>query len=186
VLKKVDLTRAAILNESLKQGTIRGFQAVSLADLAQSTGLSKSAVFKHFGSKEGLELATIQKLCERFAEQVWLPASREPAGERRLDAIFSAWLDWVEAGCGIIQAQIEFDDQPGAVQKFLRTQQKLWARQLNLEFRTLGSADAKLSAFEFRGIVLSFNQAHRLMRDRCAHSTANAAYASLMLRRGNL
>ncbi len=181
-MKKVDQTRAAILDESLSQGAIRGFQAVSLADLARSTGLSKSAVFKHFGSKEGLELATIQTLCDRFYAQVWLPASREASGERRLNAIFSGWLDWVEAGCGIIQAQIEFDDQPGEVQKHLRAQQRLWARQLSLEFKAAGSPDAKLNAFELRGIVLAFNQAHRLMRERSARSMANAAYTNLMER----
>src|SRR5947207_9194297 len=65
-MSKADQTRDRILSEALRQGTIRGFSVVSLSDVAESTGLSKSAVFKHFGAKDALQIAAMEKLAEDF------------------------------------------------------------------------------------------------------------------------
>ncbi|RMD71924.1 MAG: TetR/AcrR family transcriptional regulator, partial [Gammaproteobacteria bacterium] len=45
----------------------RGFDAVSLSDIAQKAGMAKSSILHHFRSKEGLYLAVLKRACERSA-----------------------------------------------------------------------------------------------------------------------
>lgn len=182
-------TQTRILNEALRQGTVRGFATVSLADVAAATGLSKSAVFKHYGAKEALQMAVLERLVRGFVESVWLPASQRPAGRTRLDTILDRWLSWVDGregdgGCGIIQAQIEFDDQPGPLRSYLKRQQQLWNSTLVRQFCVLGVSreDAEQAAFEFRSLVLGYNQSHRLMNDIAARQHVRRAYLGLIAR----
>jgi len=43
----------------------RGFDAVSINDIAQQAGVSKANIFHHFKSKEGLYLAVLKMACSR-------------------------------------------------------------------------------------------------------------------------
>ena len=48
----VTTTRDRILEEAAKLFTEKGYEATSVQDLAQALGLSKAALYHHFGSKE--------------------------------------------------------------------------------------------------------------------------------------
>ena len=187
---KAHQTRDRILSEALRQGTIRGFSAVSLADVAEAVGLSKSAVFKHFGAKDALQLAVVERLVQDFTGAVWRPAAQFSPGRQRLDLILDRWLAWVDGesgdgGCGLIQAQIEFDDQPGALRERLKAQQTRWNRVLVREFSALAGGlinldQAQQAAFEFRGLMLGYNQSRRLLNDDASRKLANRAYEALI------
>jgi len=193
-LSKGDQTRIRILNEALRQGTIRGFAAVSLADVAAATQMSKSAVFKHFGAKDALQMAVLEYLVEVFIEQVWRPASSLPPGRGRLDIIFRNWIGFVDGevgggGCGLVQAQIEFDDQPGPLQGLLRAQLRRWDTALRREFHALcpeaSSPEIAQAAFDLRSIILGYNQSHRLLKEPTARRRAEVAYTRLLDRVAN-
>ena len=62
-----------------------GFEGLSIGTVASSVGMSKSGVFAHFGSREDLQLAVLDAAAQRFTEQVFLPAIREPRGLPRLE-----------------------------------------------------------------------------------------------------
>jgi AcrR family transcriptional regulator len=187
---KAQQTRDRILGEALRQGTMRGFSAVSLADVAEVIGLSKSAVFKHFGAKDVLQMAVVERLAHDFTCAVWRPAEQLPPGRQRLDLILDRWLAWVDGesgdgGCGLIQAQIEFDDQPGALREYLKAQQTRWNRVLVREFSALAGGlinldQAQQAAFEFTGLVLGYNQSRRLLNDDASRKRANRAYEALV------
>jgi len=49
-LRKGEATRARIVDEAARQAAVRGLTGVSLADVADAIGLSKSGLFKHFDS----------------------------------------------------------------------------------------------------------------------------------------
>ena len=83
-MKKGEATRARILEEAARQAALRGLTGVSLNDVAEAVGLSKSGLFKHFESKEAMQLAVLQATLERFADYVWAPASILPPGRGRL------------------------------------------------------------------------------------------------------
>ena len=115
---KGDLTRQKILETAADQAAVRGLAAVSLGDVADAVGMSKSGVFKHFQAKEALQQALIEQVTGRFVEHVWTPAEALPSGKARLEVIFERWLEWVEheasaGGCGLLAFAIELDDQPG-------------------------------------------------------------------------
>src|SRR5213083_671967 len=71
-------SRAAILGEAARLATVEGLDGLSLARLADAVGMSKSGLFAHFGSKEELQLATVEAASAIFEELVI-----EPAGETR-------------------------------------------------------------------------------------------------------
>src|SRR6185436_20161306 len=117
---KGEHTRAAILDAALTQASETGFESLTIGSLAQRTGLSKSGLFAHFGSREELQVAAIEAAAARFTETVFLPALKARRGLPRLRALFDHWLDWTARsglahGCPMQAAAVEFDDRPGLV-----------------------------------------------------------------------
>src|SRR5436190_13514294 len=114
-------SRAAILREAARLATVEGLDGLSLARLAQAVGMSKSGLFAHFGSKEELQLATIDAASAIFDELVIEPAAKEAAGVPRLQAYIDRFLEHVEegvfpGGCFFVSAMGELDTHPGPVQ----------------------------------------------------------------------
>src|SRR5205085_1233441 len=91
-------TRAAIVHEAARLATVDGLDGLSLAHLADAVGMSKSGLFAHFGSKEELQLATVEAASAIFEEEVIEPAGETAAGVPRLWAYIERFLDHVGAG----------------------------------------------------------------------------------------
>src|SRR5258705_7389906 len=107
-------SRGAILEEAARLATIEGLDGLSLARLADAVGMSKSGLFAHFGSKEELQLATVDAASAIFEELVIDPAGAVPAGVRRLRAYVKRFLDHVEegvfpGGCFFVSAMSELN-----------------------------------------------------------------------------
>src|SRR4051794_31837797 len=73
-------SRAAILREAARLATVEGLDGLSLARLADAVGMSKSGLFAHFGSKEELQLATVETASAIYDELVIGPAGEATAG----------------------------------------------------------------------------------------------------------
>ena len=54
-------TKTAILDEAIGLASRVGFNALTIGQLAESTGMSKSGLFAHFKSKEALQLETLER-----------------------------------------------------------------------------------------------------------------------------
>jgi AcrR family transcriptional regulator len=113
-------SRAAILREAAKLATVEGIDGLSIARLADAVGMSKSGLFAHFGSKEELQLATIETASEIFVEHVVAPAMDVPPGIERLRALAENFLRHVEedvfpGGCFFASVAAELDTRPGPV-----------------------------------------------------------------------
>src|SRR3954451_10207069 len=113
-------SRAAILREAARLATVDGLDGLSLARLADAVGMSKSGLFAHFGSKEELQLATVDAASAIFEALVITPAGAAAAGLPRLRAYITGFLDHVEegvfpGGCFFVSAVSELDTHPGAV-----------------------------------------------------------------------
>src|SRR2546430_1073539 len=85
-------TRASILSHAARVASAEGLEAVSLQRLADDLGISKSGLFAHFGSKEELQLATVEEAGRIFTEEVLRPGLKPPAGLGRLWALSNAYL----------------------------------------------------------------------------------------------
>ncbi len=116
-------TRAAILDAALSLAAQMGIEGLSIGALAEVTGMSKSGVFAHFGSREELQISVIREYHERFEEEVFRPAMRQPRGLPRLRALIKNWVSKVateiDSGCIYISGAVEFDDRPGPVRDAL-------------------------------------------------------------------
>jgi AcrR family transcriptional regulator len=186
---KGDATHARLIDEAMTQVTVRGLAAVSLADVAGAAGVSKSAVLKHFQSKEALQGEVVDAMIDRFKTAVWDPAEPLEPGRARLDRIFEGELDWIDGedrpgGCPLKAAAMELDDQPGPLRDTLKGSQVRWARTLKREFRSLypdaDETTLELKVFQFKGLVLAYGHSRRLLDDETARGQATAAYRALV------
>src|ERR1041384_2483447 len=85
-------SRRAILHAAANLATTRGLEGLSIGELAQHIGMSKSGLYAHFKSKEELELATIETAAEIFERDVVAPGIASPGGLRRVLALSEAFL----------------------------------------------------------------------------------------------
>ncbi len=113
-------SRNAILREAAQLATVVGIDGLSIGRLADAVGMSKSGLFAHFGSKEELQLATVETASALFNELVIDPASLAPTGLERLQQLAENHLRHVEGGvypggCFFASVAAELDTHPGPV-----------------------------------------------------------------------
>jgi AcrR family transcriptional regulator len=113
-------SRAAILEAAARLSTVEGLDGLSIARLAEHVGMSKSGLFAHFGSKEELQLATIETANAIFVDDVVAPALALRAPVARLEALCERFLSHVErsvfpGGCFFASAAAELDTKTGPV-----------------------------------------------------------------------
>src|SRR4051812_2295975 len=88
-------SRGVILGEAARLATVEGIEGLSIGRLAQAVGMSKSGLFAHFGSKEELQLATIDAATEIFETHVLAPASAATTGFERLRLLTDGYLRYI-------------------------------------------------------------------------------------------
>lgn len=99
-MQKGQKTRERIIEAALAAATHRGLEGISIGALAKETGLSKSGLFRHFGSKEALQIAVVQRMTDRFGDIVIRPALNETSGVKRLRSLFAHYSDWLASSEG--------------------------------------------------------------------------------------
>jgi len=191
---KGERTRAAILDAALRLVSKAGLDGLTIGTLAEATGMSKSGLFAHFGSREELLLAVLAHGQAQFSEVVFQPAMAKPRGLPRLRAMFVHWLDWTESaelpgGCPMIGGASEFDDRPGPVRDMLAGGQRTWIETLKRALRQAidegqlaASTDPEQIAFEMFGIALVVHHHRRLLGYKKARERALTALDSLFQR----
>lgn len=191
-MRKGEATRLRILDAAAHEAAARGLTTASLGEVAGAVGLSKSGLFKHFESKEAMQLAVIDLVMTRFRAFIWAPAEPLARGRPRLERVFERWLDWgerewVETGCPINAFISELDDQPGALRDALHERLQAIRQTLIAEMRLvrdppLAEADAQAAYFQMRSFVLGHSDARRMMGDADARRSAWAAFQALIER----
>jgi AcrR family transcriptional regulator len=191
---KGERTRAAILDEALRLVSKSGLDGLTIGTLADATGMSKSGLFAHFGSRDELLLAVLAHGQAQFGAVVFQPAMAQPRGLPRLRAMFVNWLDWTESaelpgGCPMIGGASEFDDKPGPVRDMLAGGQRTWietlkrgVRQAAEERQLAKDTDPEQVAFEMFGIALVVHHHRRLLGYKKARERALVALDSLFKR----
>src|SRR3954454_2873831 len=86
-------SRQKILRAAANLATIEGLEGISIGNLASHIGMSKSGLYAHFGSKEQLQLATIDAALEIFNEDVFEPAQESADPLDRLRTLYDRFLD---------------------------------------------------------------------------------------------
>jgi AcrR family transcriptional regulator len=162
-------SRQAILREAAQLATVEGIAGLSISRLATAVGMSKSGLFAHFGSKEELQLATIETASAIYEEQVIRPAAGAPTGIERLRRLAEGFLVHVEnrvfpGGCFFASVAAELDTHPGPVRDRALQLSEEWVRQLETAIRDAQAEGAidpaenpEQLAFELDGYLLLAN-----------------------------
>jgi len=186
---KGEETRQAILSRALELATLGGLSGLSIGRLAEETGLSKSGLFAHFGSKEALEVAVVEEAARQFVQFVMAPALRQPRGEPRIRALFDRWIEWGQrpGGCFFVSAIAELDDRSGPPRDALVQTSKDWldtlataARITVTEGHFRADLDPEQFAFEVYSVMLGFHAYRQLLHEPASLDRARQALERLL------
>ena len=180
-------TRLGILDVAVDLASAEGLEGLTIGRLAAEMKMSKSGLFAHFGSKEELQLATVDAARAVFIREVIRPAFETQEGVARLWRLCDIWLSYVRGGvfrggCFFAAAAAEFDSRPGPVRDRIAEIMKEWLATLRravVQAQEAGQLDAQVDAaqlaFEFNALELGANWAFQLYGDRQAFSRARDA-----------
>lgn len=160
-------TRGAILRAAASLATVDGLEGLSIGNLAAAIGMSKSGLYAHFGSKQELQLATVEEAGRIFAEEVVQPALAAPPGLPQLEAVSEAFFEHLlrrtfPGGCFFAGAVLEMGTRPGPVKEAVAAFQSGFVELIRgfaataIERGQLpDDEDPARLAFELNGIILA-------------------------------
>ena len=170
-------TRSSILEVAAALATEEGLDPLSIGRLAEATGMSKSGLFAHFGSKEELQLATVDHAAALFVAEVIDPARSAPKGLARIWALCDHMIGYSErqvfpGGCFFAATSFEFNNRPGPVRDRIETMMRSWLSYLKHaveQAQDAGELDPKVSAreiaFQLDAFAQASNAQYQLFRD---------------------
>jgi AcrR family transcriptional regulator len=178
-------TRAAILDRAVDLASAEGLGGLTIGRLATELEMSKSGLFAHFGSKQELQLATVEAAALRFREAVIDPVADAPDGAPRLRAMAAAYLAYLDSdmysgGCFWAQTSAEFDDRPGPVRDAIAGALDAWLGELERQARAAGVGEPERLAFELYALVMGANSRYRLSGDRRVFGYARDSVEGLL------
>lgn len=185
--RKGERTRHAILTTAAALATQEGLEPLSIGRLAQATGMSKSGLFAHFGSKEELQLATVDHAAQLFVEEVIAPARAAPRGLARVWALCDRMVDYAErqvfpGGCFFAATSFEFNNKPGPVRDRIAEMLRSWLSYLEHAVEQAQEAGelvaepgAREIAFQLDAFAQASNAQYQLFRDPAAFDDARRA-----------
>ena len=154
--------REAVLTAAAREFSRKGLHGASTDAIAKDAGISQPYLFRLFGTKKELYLATTSKAMEE-TYQTFERASRGKTGEEALHAMGEAYGGLIEnrerlqlmlqcfAGC----------DDPDVRESVRR----VWRELVDLVERTSGEPPEVISAFFAKGMLLNVMNAMQLFDD---------------------
>jgi AcrR family transcriptional regulator len=185
-------SRARTLAAAVDLASVVGLEGLTIGQLADRLEMSKSGLVGRFGSKEQLQLATLDQAADIFRRTVYEPASAAPPGLDRLSAICDAWVAYLghppfPGGCFLTTASVEFDARPGPVNDAVKHVMRQWLAVLEREASTAienrelpAETDPKDVAFTLNALAIGANCDFQLNRNRGSLKRARRAMATVL------
>jgi AcrR family transcriptional regulator len=170
-------TRDAILREAVSLATVDGLEGLSIGNLADGLRMSKSGVYAHFGSKEQLQLATVDEAERIFRAEVIEPALAAAPGLGQLLVVCDAYFDHLArrtfpGGCFFAGAVLEMGTRPGPVKERIAAFQSSFTALIRMfvvaameQHELPADEDPDALTFELNGITLAANSTFVLRDD---------------------
>lgn len=192
-MQKGPQTKAAIVEAALGLATHIGLEGLSIGALADITGMSKSGVFAHFGSREELQISVIREYHTRFEQEVFYPAMSSPRGIARLSAMFDNWMKRtsieIDSGCIYISGAVEFDDRTGPVRDALASSVMTWhaaMRRAIEQCKDCGElrpdTNEEQMLFEIHGLILALHYEARFLQNPGSIERAVMGFQNILAR----
>jgi AcrR family transcriptional regulator len=185
-------THAAILELATQIASVEGVHGMTVGRLAQALGVSKSGLYAHFGSKEQLQLETIQTAGTIFEQEVMRPALQAPEGLQRLEALCLAYLSYVErdvfpGGCFFASIIAEMDARVGPIHDVVASLEREWQQELGTHIQEAqrrgelsSDLDVEQLVFELEACLELANYHFVLFRDVQVLDRARRTLAKLL------
>jgi AcrR family transcriptional regulator len=170
-------TRNSILEVAAALATEEGLDPLSIGRLAEASGMSKSGLFAHFGSKEELQLATVDHAAAVFVAEVIDPARSAPKGLARIWSLCDHMIGYSErqvfpGGCFFAATSFEFNNRPGPVRDRIESMIRSWLSYLEHaveQAQEIGeldpAANAREVSFQLDAFAQASNAQYQLFRD---------------------
>lgn len=114
-MRNPEVTKETILTKSGALFNTQGYKATSLSHITDATGLTKGAIYRHFASKDELEIETLVHLAGIMNEKVRTLVKAESTAGKKLKAVVRFFESYIsnpplEGGCPLLNAAVEADD----------------------------------------------------------------------------
>ncbi len=183
-------TRTAILDTAVVLASVRGLEELSIGGLASTVQMSKSGLFAHFGSKHGLQLATVAEAWKIFHSEVLL----EPSDGRQgvLAGLLERWLSFYErevfaGGCFFVISAVELADRQDAVSNALADAVDRQVAALEAAVRSAiasGELPARKNpgqtAFALHSVLVNADSLFQVRHDKSVFEGARAMIGELL------
>jgi len=156
--------REAVLEAARREFARAGFHGASTDAIARDAGISQPYLFRLFGSKKGLYVASVRR-CFRRTLEAMQAAAEGLRGEAALQAIGAAYFELLSTDPTMLQAQLQayvaaLDDQD--VRAAVRDG---FGDIYAYAERVSGAAPARLARFHATGMLLNVIAAMGLHED---------------------
>jgi AcrR family transcriptional regulator len=187
-------SRRAILDAAARLATTHGLEELSIGELAQHIGMSKSGLYAHFKSKEELELATIDAAAEIFENDVIRRIPESLGGTARVMALSEAFLQHLArrvypAGCFFATVAAQLAPRPGRARDRVSRLQAEWVAQFVAALRQSCNdgeiqpdSDLDQLAFEITAMLFRANFAWIVTEDKRVLNQARVGIRGVLSR----
>jgi AcrR family transcriptional regulator len=185
-------THEVILKTAMDLASVEGLKNLTIGRLADEVGISKSGLYAHFGSKEQLQVETVEAAAHVWQQEVLIPGLDAATALDRLQGVPEAFFSYVEravfpGGCLFAALLAEFDAQPGPIHDAIENGIRAYLQLLeNLagEARDEGGlrddVDPGQIAFEIEGALHFANYMYVLTGEREMLERGRAAIRNLV------
>lgn len=187
-------SRRAILDAAARLATTHGLQELSIGELAEHIGMSKSGLYAHFKSKEDLELATIDTAAEIFENDVLHRVPDTVRGIARVTALCEAFFDHLTrrvypGGCFFATVGAQLAPRPSPARDRVLKLQQGWIGQFVTALRQAcddgeipPDADLDQLAFEITAMLFRGNFAWIMTEDERVLNQARVGVRGVLSR----
>lgn len=187
-------SRHAILDAAARLATTHGLEGLSIGELAQHIGMSKSGLYAHFKSKEELELATIETAAEIFEDDVIRKVPESPRGFARVTALSEAFFQHLArrvypGGCFFATVAAQLAPRPGRARDRVMQMQGAWVAQFMAALRQArddgelpSDADLEQLVFEITAMMFRSNFAWIVTEDERVLDLARVGIRNILSR----
>jgi TetR/AcrR family transcriptional regulator, transcriptional repressor for nem operon len=114
-MRNPEVTKETILKQSGILFNTQGYKATSLSHITDATGLTKGAIYRHFTSKDELEIETLIHLSGIMNEKIRERIKEQQTAGNKLRAVVKFFESYVsdppvQGGCPLLNAAVEADD----------------------------------------------------------------------------
>ena len=126
--KAETFNREDVLKQAVEVFHDKGYNATSMQDLVDATGLNRSSIYNSFESKLNLYLECLKAYEDKYNRQTTKRLLRSKNGFQAIQLIFELYLDEIsrskeERGCLIVNCKSEMANHEENITKFLNANQ---------------------------------------------------------------